>query len=277
MQFYRHKLPKFNEYVMVKITGYNKDMGVQCELLEYNNYPAVILNSEISKYKVNYTKKFPVGKIIPCAIYIIDDIKQYVNLSCRNMGEELIKKIEDKYIVKCQIYKLFHEIETDNLEYIKEMIWNCFTYIDEKEDHEYSHKQYYEMMLDNPNLIFNFDKDNIFSERQVIIDKINSRVKKTDITSELHFSLLILENGFVSNIKKLLEFEEEGIKLNNVSSPIYSIQITSKNLEDAKEIVVNFFDKLKEQLNVKYNLDYDMDNLKVIHERQFYYHYSKMI
>ena len=203
MQFYRNKLPKSNDYVMIKVTEYNENMGVHCELLEYNNYPAVILNSEISKYKVNYIKKFPIGRIMPCTVYMIDKIKQHINLSCRNMGEELIKKIEDIYLNKCYIYKLFYEIEIDNLDYIKEMIWNCLTYIEEKEDHDYSFKKYYEMLLDTPDLIFNFDTDNILSEKQVIIDKISSRVKKTDITSELYFSLLILENGFVSNIKNL--------------------------------------------------------------------------
>ena len=280
MQFNRNNLPKNDEYVMIKVVSHDENMGVHCELLEYKNIPAVILNGEISKYKVNYNKKFPIGKVMPCSIYMIDKQRNHINLSCKNINDELAKKIEEIYLYKCYIYRLFHEIENeDDPDYISEMIWNCFTYLEDKEDHDYNWKQYYEMMLDDPNLIFNFDKDNLLENKSNIINKINSRVKKTDITSELHFSLLFLD-GFNENIKKLLILENDfkNIKLNSVSSPIYSVLITSKNLDEAKETLQIFFDKLKDNLvNLKYELEYDINNLKIIHDRQFYFHYSKMI
>ena len=53
MQFYRNSIPKFEDSVMARVTSYDESIGVHCELVEYSNIPALIMNSEISKWKIN--------------------------------------------------------------------------------------------------------------------------------------------------------------------------------------------------------------------------------
>ena len=74
MQFYRHKIPKSEDCVMAKVVSQDDNVGIHCELVEYSNIPALLMNEEVSKWKINYSKQFPVGKIIPCMIYMIDKV-----------------------------------------------------------------------------------------------------------------------------------------------------------------------------------------------------------
>ncbi len=277
MQFYRKELPSFEDYVMVKVTGYSEKLGLYCDLIEYNNKQAVIMNTEISKYKLNYSKKFPIGKVFPCMIYEIDTDKNYINLSYKGLTESTIEQLEALYVDKLHIYKLFHELDhfledNFNKEYVSNMLWECMEYID---DNEITHKKYYEELLDNPQLLFNFDKENLITEdnRNKIISSLESRIKKTDITVELQFSLLILENEFMTKIKDVLTIDE---KINCVSSPIYSIIVSGKTLDETKEKLIQIINVIKEKVsNFKHDLKFDISNVKVIKERFFSMSYIK--
>ncbi len=274
MQFYDNKIPKFEDYVIAKVTGYDESFGVYCELVEYNNIPAVILNGEISKYKVNYSKKFPVGKLVVCVIYMIDEVKNHINLSVKKISEEFTKTQLDIYETKCRIYKLFKKLDDseENQEYINSMIINCMTYINEKEDHEYTYEQYYNLLLDEPNNIFKFDEENKFADKKdAIILDLNKHIRKTNLITELQFKLLILENGFTSKIKEILELDNEVYKVNCISSPIYSILISTKTLDEAKLISEQFKIDLNNKLKNYTYIFEDIDELKVIKERTFIY------
>lgn len=191
MQFYRNNLPKFEDYVMARIVGNDESIGVYCELVEYSNIPALIMNSEISKWKINYSKQFPVGKIIPCMIYMIDDVKKHINLSYKRLNEEQKNNFEKVYLNKLSIHKLFAELyyylKSNNIspennyykDHINNMIWECLDYIENKEDHDYNLEQYYNILLDNPELIFKFDENNVIEQyKELIISELQSRIKK---------------------------------------------------------------------------------------------------
>jgi translation initiation factor 2 alpha subunit (eIF-2alpha) len=277
MQFYRNEKPNFEDFVMVKITGYSENLGLYCELLEYNNISAVIMKREISKYKLNYSKKFPIGKTFPCMIYEIDTYKNYINLSYKTLTELTIKKLEAEYVDKLHLYKLFHELDhflenNFDKDCVSNMLWDCMDYITEN---DITHKKYYEELLDNPQLIFNFDKENLITQdiRSRIISSLESRIKKTDITVELQFSLLILENNFVDKIKNILDIGE---KVQCVSSPIYSIVLSGKTVDETKEKFTELLIKLKDKLsNTIHDLKFDISNIKIIKERFFSMSYIK--
>ncbi len=273
MQFYRNKLPKLDDYVMVKITNHDSEIGIHCELIEYNNIPAVIMNTEISKYKINYAKKFPIGKIIPCIVYMIDDTRGHINLSYKKITDELSLKLENIYFDKYHIYKLFMDINNfcDNKDFVNDMLWNCFNFIEDSEDVE-SYKTYYNKILDNCNLIFNFDYNKNFSKdkQDEIINNFESRIKKTDVVIEQQFNLTLLENNFIEKINKIfydIDLEKK-IKLVCNSSPNYSLIVTAENINEAKNIINMFFEKLKNNLsNYKYLLTCDTNDFKIIKDR----------
>ncbi len=277
MQFYRNEKPSFEDFVMVKVTSYSEKLGLYCELLEYNNISAVIMNTEISKYKLNYSKKFPIGKTFPCMIYEIDKDKDYINLSYKILTESTIEKLEVEYVDKLHLYKLFHELDhflENNFDknYVSNMLWDCMDYVAEN---DLTHKKYYEELLDNPELIFTFDKENriTLENRNKIISSLNTRIKKTDITVELQFNLLILENNFVEKIKSILDIGE---RVQCVSSPVYSIVLSGKTLDETKEKFTELLIKIKDNLsNTKHDLKFDISNIKIIKERFFSMSYIK--
>ena len=279
MQFYRNKIPKYEDYVMVTVTGHNTDIGVYCNLLEYNNIPAIILNEEISKWKINYDKDFPVGKVLPCMIYMIDDQKGYINLSYRGVSKDLVKNITSEYNDKLHIYKIFNELmyfipETDIYpDYIQNMIWNCLEYIKTKEDHDYNYSEYYKIILDNPDTIFSYDHDELFSTelQNKILDNFNKRITKTDMTVELKFSLKIFESGFVEKINKIFTFPlEDKDEVCSVSSPIYRIVVNSRTKEDAINKLDKYLNIIKENCNgIKCELEYKINKLEIIKQRFF--------
>jgi translation initiation factor 2 alpha subunit (eIF-2alpha) len=274
MQFYDNKIPKFEDYVIAKVTGYDESFGLYCELVEYSNIPAVILNGEISKYKINYSKKYPVGKFIVCIIYMIDKVKNHINLSLKKISEEFTKKQLDVYETKCRIYKLFKKLDNreENQDYINNMIIKCMTYIHEKEDHEYTYEQYYNLLLDEPCNIFNYDDENKFDDKKdAIILEFKKHIRTTNLIMELQFKLLILENGFTSKIKEILELDNEVYKVNCISSPIYSILISTKTVDEAKLISEQFKNDLNDKLKKYTYIFEDVDELKVIKERTFIY------
>lgn len=288
MQFYRNTIPKFEDNVMAKVVGYDEDIGVYCELIEYSNIPALIMNAEISKWKINYSKQFPVGKIIPCMIYMIDEEKNHINLSYKRIKEEQKKIFEKVYVNKLFIYKLFLEIyyyfkmnnicsENNNFQVeINNMIWDCYDYIENKEDHEFSIEEYYNLLLDNPELIFKYDKIGVFSRhKEKIISELQTKIKKTDMLCELQFKLLVLEDNFCEKIKEIFSIQKDKITISCISSPIYSFLVYGKTIDECKKICNEFYESIKNKLiNYSHELVYSPEEIKIIKERTFTIQYS---
>lgn len=279
MRFYKDIIPKYEDNVMVIVTGHNQEIGVYCNLLEYDNIPAIILNEQISKWKINYDKEFPIGKTLPCMIYIIDKEKEYINLSYKGVSKESIKTITGEYNDKLHIYKIFEELNhftqntNINNEYIQNMIWDCLEFIKNKEDHEYDYSQYYKLLLDNPDILFSYDYAELFTEeiKNNILDSFNKRITKTDMTLEIKFSLKLFENGFVEKINKICDITlEDKDEILSVSSPIYRIVINSKTLDDAKNKTDKYLEEIKKNTN-SYNVEFeaDINNIKILKDRFF--------
>jgi translation initiation factor 2 alpha subunit (eIF-2alpha) len=288
MQFYRNNIPKFEDCVMAKIVDHDEDIGVHCELVEYNNIPALIMNAEISKWKINYSKQFPIGKVIPCMIYRIDEVKNHINLSYKRLNEEQRKNFEKIYLNKLSIHKLFTEIyyyfKSNNIspennyfqEDINNMIWECLEYIENKEDHEYNYEQYYNILLDNPEILLKFDDNNFLEEyKEVIISELQSRIRKTDMTCELQFKLLILEDNFCDKVKEVFSVKKDNTKINCISSPIYSFLVTGKTYDVCKILCNELYESIKSKLvNYSHELIYNLDEIKLIRERTFMIQHS---
>lgn len=277
MRFYKNEIPKYEDNVMVIVTGHNPEIGVYCNLIEYDNKPAIIMNEQISKWKINYDKEFPINKTLPCMIYMID--KDHINLSYRGVSKESVKTITSEYNSKLYIYKLFEELKyfTKNTditdEYIQTMSWNCLEYIKNKEDHEYDYSDYYKLILDNPSLLFSFDTDELFKKttKDEVLESFDKRITKTDMIVENKFTLKLFENGFVEKINKICSISlENKDEILSVSSPVYRIVISAKTLDDAKIKLEKYLQQIKENtISYKADFKYDIGKLDIIKQRFF--------
>lgn len=279
MQLYRDNLPQYEEYVMVRVSSHDEKLGIYCQLVEYSDYPALLMNSEISKYKVNYNKNFPIGKVFPCMIYTIDG--DYVNLTYKRITDELKLELENKYIERVQLYKLFTDIyynfkDIVSRDYTNSMFWNCMDYI---EENNLLVRQYYETILENPSLLFIFDEEKLFEEKipTEYINNLTSRIKTTDLVYDFQIKLTILESGFLEIINNL--FLDTGkMKVSCISSPVYSIMLESSdsNLENIKLIYSSFIEEIKNKLKDRnYILDYDLEEVKIIKNKTYSVAYPK--
>lgn len=253
MKFYSTKImPKLNEFVVVKIIGHSDTSGILCQLLEYNNLDALILTTEISKYKVNIEKKFPLNKEFICFVYSIDEEKNHINLSVKNISKEESDEIMTNYINKVLIYNFINKILTkNNYNNIEDLICKYF----------------------DLNLNYNFDEflnnidnlNNIFDNN--IIELFKSKLIKTNIELELKFNLQYLENNYTELIKKL----NKNIKY--ISPGEYSIRLefnNNINKEEYQNIFLEYFNEINKILeNKKYILKFDINNIQTIKNSKY--------
>lgn len=252
MKFYSNKiLPKLNEYVVVKIVGHNNTTGILCQLLEYNNLDALILTTEISKYKINIGKKFPLNKEVICLVYSIDPNKNHINLSVKNISKEDSDEIILNYKNKIMIYNFINKILSKKYDNIILEGIIC---------------KYFDL-----NLNYNFDDflnnidnlSNIFDED--IINLFKSKLIKTNIELELKFNLQYLENNFTEIIKKL----NNNIKY--ISPGEYSIRLEfNNNNKEYENKFLEYFNEIEKLLNnKKYILKFDINNIKTIKNSKY--------
>jgi translation initiation factor 2 alpha subunit (eIF-2alpha) len=349
MQFYRNKFPVVDEFVMVRVKSYSPSLGINCELVEYSNLPTLLMNSEISRKKIQYAKIFPIGKIICCMVNMIDN--NYINLTYKKITDEQKKECEQKYLNKLVLYKLFmslhkfifnnksyHTVEDEThvtiedskhvtIEdethittedethvtteddthvttedethvttedethitteddthvtteddiyqnemklYINTMLYNC---LEEIHNEETDYFKYYYKLLETPELIFKFDIENRLNKyKDKLIQILKSKIKTNDIICELEFKILMYESNYYSFINKINECAKlHNINITCISSPNYLINVEDKNVELIIKRIENFFDDLKKNINdIKYDLTFNIDNLKITKEKTF--------
>ena len=96
--FYNKKFPDIDEIVLVKVVKSDINVGYYVELLEYNNIPAFINISEVSKRRVKSLRKIICNnKIIPLIVINIDKENGYIDLSKKSLYEGDLEKFYNGY------------------------------------------------------------------------------------------------------------------------------------------------------------------------------------
>ncbi len=253
MKFYSNKiLPKLNEYVIVKIIGHNNTTGILCQLLEYNNLDALILATEISKYKINIEKKFPINKEVICFVYSIDSNKNHINLSVKNISKDESDEILLNYKNKIMIYNFINKILSKKYDSIilEEII--C---------------KYFDLNLNYTfdDFLNNIDNlTNIFDS--YIINLFKSKLIKTNMELELKFNLHYLENNFTEIIKKF----NKNIKYISPGEYCIRLEFDNSNEEKYENKFLEYSNEIIKLLNNKrYILKFDINNIKTIKNSKY--------
>ena len=77
-----NNLPPLDSICFVELAEYNMkptDLGVYVKLIDYDMRDGFISLTEVSKWKVNFSKIFKHGKIYPCTVFSYDT--NIINLS----------------------------------------------------------------------------------------------------------------------------------------------------------------------------------------------------
>lgn len=96
-RFYEPKFPPLDSVVMVQIVKV-EPVGAMVSLLEYQGLPGMILASEVSRRRFRSIKQvISVGKIIPCTVIRVDEVKGFIDLSKKRVSPNDAKQLEDRY------------------------------------------------------------------------------------------------------------------------------------------------------------------------------------
>ena len=271
--FYNNKYPLIDEIVLVKVVNSNLNLGYYVELLEYNNIPAFINISEVSKRKVKSLRKLICNdKILPLLVLNVDKEKGFIDLSKKSLydgdldkfyeGYEYAKKI--KYIgdIICKIYLKYNKIinDTDNMcnLVLINSIWKLYK---NKKKNNINFKKIYLECLNNIKSIMN--KDFFYEEFINIVEKIFKKlIIKNEAIIIKQIQIKTYEIDGVNLIKKILTLPKEynNFKIIIESPPIYNIEVKTVNIDDSKIKINNLINNIialskNNSLFLKYNND----------------------
>jgi translation initiation factor 2 subunit 1 len=85
---YPNSFPKVDDVVMIRIDSIN-EVGVYVQLVEYQNCPALIPLTELSKRRVRSLKQVaPIGSVEPVLVVRVDEEKKFIDLSKSRLHED---------------------------------------------------------------------------------------------------------------------------------------------------------------------------------------------
>ena len=261
--YYKKKLPSIDDVVIAKVINIS-EYGIEVKLIEYNDITGFINCSEISKKKkVNLNKLLTVGKDILAHVIQVNESKSMVDLSKRTIGDEDIKQFTETHKSHIQLYNLFKQLfmkiqnitnpEKINQEDLHNFMCNTLFEIQTEFENDYIIEKITNKET-NYEIIESIDFDSIqyttINEFKNIlneyIDKKINRIKP-ELTETI--KLMTYNCTGLADIKFTLDFKsfndyselekDFDIKINYISSSVYSIILHQKEFDLIGQISIN--------------------------------------
>jgi translation initiation factor 2 alpha subunit (eIF-2alpha) len=252
--YYENKLPSDGD-IVIGIVEKISELGIELALPEYNNIKGFINCNEVSrKKKINFNKIFTVGKDTLLNVISSDQIKQFVDLSKKNINNDEIKLFNEKHKQHIQLYNIFkhiymkinniNEIENINEDELSIFMINTLFIIQKNFDNEYIISKILNIELNQEVLLLiNYDNltvdNNTF--KKILDDYIINKITRTKPEKTINIKLISYFSTGLTDIKYALDYKsfenyenidiDFNIKINYISGSIYSIIIEQKNYE----------------------------------------------
>jgi translation initiation factor 2 alpha subunit (eIF-2alpha) len=231
MYHYNDQNPKLNTYCFFKLSTSRRirsdDLGVEVNLLDYNNLEAFIPITEINRKKFNIQTYFKPDIIYPGIIYLIENGK--INVSYSKIKEEKREKLLKNFDIQTKFANLFNRIKN---RFSESDIFNPI-------DIDFSDGNYADLEKLYKDTLINPEKITSDNEIQKFIIENRKLVKPI---YEQQFTLTVLESNGVEILKSILNEINKHYRLKIISSPLYTIEF--ENLDLHQEIK----DKLEESI-----------------------------
>jgi len=97
MRWYQAEFPRKGENLVVKCISSN-DIGVYCQLLEYNSIEGFLAASEATKQRIRKISQIiPVDRVFVASVLSVDEKTRYIDLSKKHINREEIDEAESRY------------------------------------------------------------------------------------------------------------------------------------------------------------------------------------
>lgn len=244
--FYQRQVPEVGELVMARINSID-DIGVSCQLLEYNNLTAFLPLNEISKKRLRSLRKvINVGNVK--VLQVLRANHQYVDLSKKHVDHLMIEEGTDKYEKGKHLVSIFRQLaEISHWSYdelLSQILWPLYSRYEEGESHPYQ-------ILRR----FAFDGEEIPELSEVLKEPLKKIirqrmiVKETKLEATIELTCYTFEGIDVikAAVKSTMANFPE-VKLQYVSAPTYQVWATGTDQEKTSALIMNAIDFLTQEI-----------------------------
>jgi translation initiation factor 2 alpha subunit (eIF-2alpha) len=266
MSYYETDYPSLNEVVFVIIEKFTND-AIYCRLVEYDNKQGFLPITELDKkVQPNPKKHFTEKKVYPMIVMNVDIDKGVIDVSYRRIKECDREKYLEKFDYFSKIFRLTREISLlsnilmDNI--LPLTMWKVL----QKDTIENS-KEIYDMILDNPSSYM----ENIVTDKPMeakILENIESRITRTQMTIHQEFDLIIACNGAIDVLKNILNYSDDNLIIEYVNAPKYRIVVNGKTEQECDITLQKCIHVLKERTLNSHKIMFKIGNKTVVKERE---------
>jgi len=251
--FYEHKVPEVDELVMARVNSID-EMGVLCQLLEYNNLEGFLPLSELSRKRMrSVLRHVRVGQKQVLQVIRVDTERGYTDLSKKYVEESERVKGTEKYNIGKTVHGIVkHLAETKHRE-VEEiyslMIWPLY----KKYSHPYeafkllaASAETVPDIYDGLNLTIPED----YFETLVKVVKHQLAVQPVKIGAEVDVTSFVggiddIKNALKAGLSSKGEFD---IKIQLVSSPTFLIFTTTTDEAAGTEAIDSVTNVIKDEI-----------------------------
>ena len=260
--YYKKKFPSIDDVVIAKVMNISQ-YGIEVKLMEYNDIKGFINCSEVSrKKKINFNKLLTIGKDILVHVIQVDESKGMIDLSKRTISDDDIKQFTEIHKSHIQLYNLFKQlymkinniIELEKLN--QEDLYNfmCNTLFEIQNEFENDHLiEKITNKETNNEIIESIDFDSIpnitnNSFKQILDEYIDKKINRTKQELTETIKLMTYNLTGLADIKYVLDFKsfdefseldkDFDIKINYISSSVYSIILDQKNFDLVRQTTI---------------------------------------
>jgi len=246
--FYERRAPEKDELVMCRVLAI--DEGVTCSLLEYNYLEGFLPLSEISRKRIrSVLRHVRVGQKQVLQVLRVDTERGFTDLSKkyitpieRDRGTEKYNKGKTVH----SISKRLAETQNRDLEEIKKMlIYPLY----QKYEHPYD--AFKLLSLKDIDIYEGIEVEPILKQELIAIVKKRMAVHPVKIGADVHVTCYA--DGGIDEIKKALKAglevgKDDEIQVQLVSSPTYSIWLTTIDDRYGKSVVAKVIEVIRESI-----------------------------
>lgn len=266
-RFYEEELPEVGDIVMCRVTGVNKTLGVNVQLIEYDDKEGFVILSHFIKNLKRSKKIANIGDEVALEVIELSDV---ISLSKKNIQKDsmIVCGARYKYAKKLFLIAndvltiLVADIDQDDLYELKEAIVREIVWKNMNRDHNMQSFDDVLAMMTNIDLS-HLSKCKLLQENNVTGDMINEsihrsfservNVEKGEYNAQI--SLRSCNPDGLNIVKDVLSSYDNILTL---TSPLYGIKIESMDEEEGYNMIQAIIDDIADKAKkakCEFNID----------------------
>lgn len=282
---------------MGKITSFSQS-GTYCKLIEYDDIEGFVLNTELDRRVKDPKKQFKCDQIYPFYVLFSENgtidlsYKKVNKISRKNMLDNyniiskickivdemsFLTNIDVKTLYPLTVHKLFQNEEPDeepDEEPNEESDGDDEETNDEEKENEIIYgtsnaQKLFNSILQYPELLTQFMPPEYNDEVKLFRENFTKRINVTNIVISQSFNLTILCENAIEKLREVLKYENNGMKVNYISSPIYQLLISCEEHPHYDDKIKQFDEHISNCLK-DIDFVFTLTDKTIVHDKEYH-------